>query len=156
MTRSPFLTAVAVLALIMAAPISSALAQDSTADTEAVALPEGNADRGRRVFARCMACHTLGEGGPHRVGPNLWGVMDAPAGTRDGFRYSPVMTKAGEDGLVWNDAELDAYLAAPTRYMPGNRMSFVGLRRPQERADVIAYLRANAMPTPDAEAPGEE
>ena len=98
---------------------------------------------GARQFRRCQSCHTLDEGGRHTVGPNLHGIIGAPAASRDGFRYSSQLEAAG---LVWDATTLDAWLENPRAVVPGNRMSFVGLRDAEARRDVIAYLAAETAP----------
>jgi cytochrome c len=94
-----------------------------------------NAEHGKSVFKACAACHATDH--TSRVGPGLGGVIGRKAGTAPGFRYSRAMKKSG---IVWDDETLDAYLAAPQKAIPGNRMPFAGLRDAQDRADVIAYL----------------
>jgi cytochrome c len=92
---------------------------------------------GARQFRRCQSCHTLNEGGRHTVGPNLHGVMDRDAGAAERFSYSSSLMEAG---LVWDVASLDAWIENPREMVPGNRMSFVGLRDGEDRRDVIAYI----------------
>ncbi|WP_323763117.1 cytochrome c family protein [Maricaulis sp.] len=92
---------------------------------------------GARQFRRCQSCHTLSEGGRHTVGPNLYGIIGAPAANADRFSYS---TQLQEAGLTWDLATLDAWIENPRALVPGNRMSFVGLRAPEDRRDVIAYI----------------
>lgn len=108
------------------------------------ALADGDAGAGEKVFARCKACHTVEEGGPNRVGPNLHGIVGRQAGSKEGFKYSKAMAEAGENGLVWNADTLSEYLENPRDFIKGNRMAFPGLRKPEEVSDVIAYLEANS------------
>ncbi len=98
---------------------------------------EGNARNGEKVFQACAACHAL-EPGVHRVGPSLAGAVGRTAGSAEGFRYSKAMKQAD---FAWTPEKLDAYLADPNGTVPGNRMPFPGLKDPQDRADVIAYLK---------------
>ncbi len=100
-------------------------------------------DRGRVLFKRCKACHTLDEGGRHRVGPNLWAISGAMAGQKDGFTYSAAMR---DSGVIWTDENLAAYIANPRKFMPKNRMSFAGLRKPEDQAAVIAYIKEKTSP----------
>ena len=100
--------------------------------------PGGLAERGRVVFKKCQTCHTLAEGDRHKVGPNLWGVFGQQAGARGDFNYSKAMTAAN---FVWDDSTMDGYLKKPSEYLPGGRMSFVGLNKPEDREAVIAYLK---------------
>ena len=105
------------------------------------ALAEGDAAKGKKVFNKCKACHSLEEG-KKKVGPSLHGIIGAEAGKMEGYKYSKAML---ESGVVWTDENLDAYLTKPKEFMPGNKMVFVGLKKPEQRADVIAYLKQEAM-----------
>ena len=100
-----------------------------------------NADtvRGEKVFRKCVACHTVEKDGRKKTGPNLWGIVGAPVGAKEGFRYSKAMLAFGGS---WTPERLDAYLAKPRGFVKGGSMSFVGLKREQDRADVIAFLNA--------------
>ncbi|MFN7001065.1 c-type cytochrome [Thermaurantiacus tibetensis] len=98
------------------------------------------AARGRLLFLQCRACHTLAAGEPHKVGPNLHGLFGAAAASRPGFAaYSKPLR---ESGILWDEAALDRFLAGPGRAVPGTTMAFAGLPKPEDRAAVIAYLRA--------------
>jgi cytochrome c len=101
-------------------------------------LPAGHADAGAVVFKKCMACHQLGPSARNGVGPVLNGVVGRSAGTYPSYNYSPATKNAG---LVWDEQTLARYLRAPRELVPGTRMSFIGLKKDQEVADVIAYLR---------------
>jgi cytochrome c len=105
----------------------------------AAAAPAGDPVKGKTVFARCMACHKIDASNVSGLGPNLNRVIGRRAGTLPGFRYSPAMASSGR---VWNEAALDAYLTAPARSMPGNRMVFAGLANPTDRQNVIAYIKS--------------
>lgn len=102
------------------------------------ALAAGDPARGKGTYAQCAACHKADASGKSSIGPNLWKVVGRKSGTLPGFAYSPAMKAAGR---VWNDAALDAYLAAPMKALPGSRMPYAGLKAPADRANVIAYLR---------------
>lgn len=92
---------------------------------------------GQRVFKQCATCHRLDPKEGHRVGPNLHGLFGREAGSLDDFKYSKVLKEAD---FIWEPHELDAWLAGPKKYLPGNRMSFAGVPRESQRNDVIAYL----------------
>ena len=95
----------------------------------------GDARRGERVYAACLACHTLAA---NAVGPRHCGVVGRKAGTVPRFDYSPAMR---DSKLVWDEATLDRFLADPMKAVPGTSMVFSGVKDPKERADLIAYLR---------------
>lgn len=98
-------------------------------------------DAGKKVFARCMACHDA-EKGINKIGPTLKGVIGRAAGSQAGFNYSAAMKKAGTAGLVWDEQNISEYLADPKAKVPGNKMAFPGLKDPQQIKDVIAYLKS--------------
>lgn len=104
----------------------------------------GDAAAGRRVFNQCRACHTIEAGGRNGVGPNLHGVLDRKAGSVEGFRYSAALRRKGEEGLVWTEDQLRAYLADPKGTVPGGSMTYVGLRNEAMLGDLLAYLREAA------------
>tara|TARA_R110002012_G_scaffold225728_1_gene397713 strand:+ start:1558 stop:2289 length:732 start_codon:yes stop_codon:yes gene_type:complete len=107
-------------------------------------LAQGDPAAGEKVFRKCKACHTVEEDGPNRVGPNLYGIVGASVAAVDGFRYSGALTDHGGD---WTPDRLAAFLANPRKVVPGTKMSFAGLRKPEDQADVIAYLAS----LPDAD-----
>ena len=115
-------------------------------------LKSANAEEGAKVAKRCTSCHDLSKGGQNRVGPEMWNMIDsAPATHAAGFAYSDAMKKKGESGTKWGYQELYQYLKDPKAYVPGNKMAFAGIPKPQERADLIAYLRTlsdNPPPLP--------
>jgi cytochrome c2 len=94
---------------------------------------------GEKSAKKCAICHTFDKGGPNKVGPNLWDVVGGPHAHKEDFKYSDVM--AGMHDKVWSYEELDKFLASPKEYAPGTKMAFAGLRKAEERAAVIAYLR---------------
>lgn len=106
-----------------------------------LAQAENDPDAGRRVFTQCLACHTINEGAPARIGPNLRGVVGRAAGSIDGFRYSPNMRELAATNFIWTEANLTNYLADPKVLLPRGYMAFPGLRNPEQISDVIAYLR---------------
>jgi cytochrome c len=99
-----------------------------------------DADAGAKIFKRCAACHTINEGGAKKVGPNLWGVFGSTAGQRDiGYKFSKAMK---DSGIVWNDETMSSYLENPKKFIPKNRMAFPGLKKEDDRKDLIAYLKS--------------
>jgi len=119
----------------------------------ASALAEGDAAKGEKVFKKCAACHAVGKGAGHKVGPQLNDVVGRAAGAAEGYRYSKAMIAAGAAGTAWTDEALDAFLAKPKDFLKGTKMSFAGLRKDSERADVIAYLRTFSENAQTAAAP---
>lgn len=107
------------------------------------AWAEGNAAAGKKVFKKCAACHTLVPG-KKKIGPSLAGVIGRTAGTGEGFRYSKAMKAYGASGVVWDAASLDVYLTAPRKVVKGTKMSFPGLKKPEDRANLISFLEQAA------------
>lgn len=106
-----------------------------------VSAQEGNAEEGAEVFKKCRACHDVGPDAKNKVGPLLNGIIGRKAGTIDGFAYSDANKAAGAGGLVWSEDVLFKYLENPLTFMKGTKMAFAGLKDPQDRKDVIAYLK---------------
>ena len=124
---------------------SSDSAAPATAPTETsdafASLPEpyqtADYNRGRRTFKLCQSCHTLNEGGQNLVGPNLYGIFGKEIGSVEGFTYSKAVQ---ESDIVWTPEILAEWLESPRNFLPGNKMSFAGVRRPADRTAVIAYI----------------
>ena len=121
----------------------------SAGDTAAAAVVEETAVEllasvdvaaGAKVFKNCAACHTADDGGPNKVGPNLWGVVGAEKGKQSGYAYSAALLAVGG---TWSYENLDKFLKSPKNYAPGNKMTFGGLKKASDRAKVILYLREN-------------
>lgn len=119
----------AVLGVLMVLS-GAAVAQDG--------LPPGNAEDGARVFKKCQACHQIGPDAKNSVGPVLNGVVGRTAGSVAGYAYSDA-NKASH--IVWDEATLAKYLPDPRGFLPGTKMTFAGLKKPKEVADVILYLK---------------
>lgn len=112
-----------------------------TAWAQQGADPIGDAERGETVYKKCSGCHQVGAGAKNRIGPHLNGVFDRQAGEIEGFHYSKGLKRAAADGLVWDLEHLDAYIENPKALVSGTRMSFRGLKKKEDRDDVLAYLR---------------
>jgi cytochrome c len=117
--------------LLITAPVAIALAASP-------ALAQ-DAKKGKRVFKRCAACHNV-DTDKNKVGPHLMGIIGRKAGAVDGFKYSSALMKKAEEGLEWTKENLDTYLESPKKFIPRGKMAFAGLRKEDDRANVIAYL----------------
>ncbi|MCQ8185681.1 c-type cytochrome [Parvularcula maris] len=106
-------------------------------DEERLTLPP-DLEMGQRLFRQCGVCHDAEAGLPHRVGPNLHGVVGAEAGRHADFAYSRALQRSE---LVWNEETLSAYLEDPRAVIPGGRMAYGGMPSEADRRDLIAYLK---------------
>lgn len=120
---------------VMALGIVAALAAPAIA-------AEGDATAGAQVFNKCKTCHE-NEKGVNRVGPSLKGIVGRKTASFEGFKYSEAMAKKGAEGMVWDEATLTTYLADPKALVPGTKMSFPGLKTPEDIANVIAFLKTH-------------
>lgn len=116
-------------------------------------LAGASVEAGEASHKKCMACHTVEKGGPNKTGPNLWDIVNRPVATHEGFSYSAAMkefSKGGEE--KWTYDNLDHFLTSPKGFVKGTAMGFAGIKKTQERADLIAYLRTlsdNPAPLPE-------
>lgn len=110
--------------------------------TASLAQAEGDAAKGEKAFKKCMACHTVDKPA-NKVGPHLDGVVGRKAASVADYKYSEAMIAKGAEGLVWDEANLTAYITNPKTFIPKNKMAFVGIKKPDEVADLIAYLKAH-------------
>jgi cytochrome c len=129
-------------------PDSATVAADAKEEAERAAvtaaiakLPapynDADYDNGKKVFQQCRACHLIEAGAGNSVGPNLHGVFGRNAGAVKDFDYSDSLKKSG---IVWNAANLDQWLTQPQTFVPNTRMTFLGVKKPEDRRDVIAYV----------------
>lgn len=132
-----------------AAPAQGAAAAGAPAKPIAELLKTASADKGQAVAKACAACHDLAKANTNKVGPGLWNVVDRPIASHPGFAYSDAMkAKSGEK---WTYDHLSGFIANPKGYVPGTKMTFAGVPRDDQRADLIAYLRTlsdNPPPLP--------
>ena len=123
-------------------------------------IPATNPAAGAAVSAKCTSCHTFTAGGANGTGPNLYGTLGKQPGTHPGFAYSDPLKAHASAAPSWTYDQLDAFLKAPTKYVPGTKMSFAGLKKQEDRVAVIAWLRQQGsggypIPAPDpARQPG--
>lgn len=111
--------------------------------------------RGESLFKACSNCHEVGEGAKNKVGPHLDGIIGRKAGSLEGFKFSGAMKKAGEDGLSWSVQSIEDYIAKPRDYIKGNRMSFRGMEKPQDRSDLVSWLEQISLKAPSSDVNAE-
>ncbi len=120
----------AALALAFAAAVGSG-----------TALAEGDAAAGEKLFKKCKVCHSF-DPGKKKIGPHLMGVVGRKSGSVEGYKYSKAMAAAD---ITWDEANLDKFLTKPKAFLKKTKMSFGGLKKESQRADLIAYLKAQGM-----------
>ncbi|MBB4349115.1 MULTISPECIES: c-type cytochrome [Rhizobiaceae] len=120
-------------------------------------MASADATAGAAVFKKCQSCHSIEKGGPNKVGPDLWGLVNRPVATHEGFSYSAGMkdfSKGGQE--TWTFDHLNHFLAGPKAYVKGTAMGFAGIKNDKERANLLAYIREQSdspAPLPDPNAP---
>lgn len=125
------------IATFAAVSLVSPLPQANAADFEIT----GDAAKGEKVFKKCKACHEVGEGAKSKAGPQLNGILGRSAATVEGFKFSKaMMEKAEAETLVWTPETLAEFLTKPKAFVKGTKMNFAGIRKENQRADLIAYL----------------
>lgn len=102
-------------------------------------LAQANIEEGKKLAVKCLQCHTFSKGEAQKVGPNLWGVVGGHHGHAQGYSYSEAIQKTLDK--TWTFEALNEFLFNPRQYLPGTKMTFVGLKKAQDRANLIAYLR---------------
>ena len=127
-----------------AADLTDAQKQKLTAELPAP-YSGGDIAHGKSVFLICKSCHTTISGGANMTGPNLYGLFGRKAGTAPGFAYSDGMKASG---VTWDAAQIDTWITNPKAMVAGTKMSFVGLKDPKDRTDLIAYLKTEVSPAP--------
>ena len=123
-----------------AAPAAATPTAAGGADVVAL-LAKASADNGKTVFSKFKACHNVEKGKAKLIGPNLWGIVDRPKASAEGFEYSPALKAKGGD---WTFADLATFITKPSAYVAGTKMVFTGISNRGDVADVIAYLTAQA------------
>jgi cytochrome c len=110
------------------------------------AMATGDPVKGKAVAKKCTACHTMNKGGKNRLGPNLYDIVNQPAASVPGFRYSKAMKASG---VTWTEPALAAFFVKPKKFIKSTKMSFAGIKSAKKRADLVAYLKtlADAKPT---------
>ena len=121
--------------------IAAALTALALTGMAGAALAEGDAAAGEKVFRKCKSCHQVGDGAKNRIGPVLTGIVDNEIASVEDFKYSKAFLAKKAEGLVWTDEVLDTYLTKPKKFIPGTKMSYAGLKKEGDRANVIAYLK---------------
>ncbi len=121
-------------------------------------LVGASAEAGAAIFKKCQACHSGEKGGPNKVGPDLWDIVDRPVGEHEGFAYSAGMKEFSKGGTEkWTYDNINHFITSPKKFVKGTAMGFAGLPKDEDRANVIAYLRTlsdnpKPLPTPGASA----
>jgi len=109
-------------------------------------LPKADIAKGQTITSKCASCHMFDAAGTNNIGPGLFGVVGRPPGTHAGFSYDSAMSDFAKTHTAWTYDLLYQFLKGPQQFMPGTKMTFVGLKDPQDRINVIAYLRSNGSP----------
>lgn len=128
-------------------------------DPIAVRMLTASAEAGQSLINRCQSCHDYSPENANRTGPGIYDIVGQEIAHHEGFAYSDVLAEMGAAGEIWDYEHLDGFLASPRTYAPGTKMTFAGLSNPQDRANLIAFLRSlsnDPYPLPEAEAPAAD
>lgn len=115
------------------------------------ALAAGDAEKGKKIAKKCKACHTLQEGGKNGLGPNLFGILDKKAGTVEGYKYSNALLASG---ITWDATTFVDFITKPKKVIKGTKMSFRGIKKDGQRADLLAYFKTLRTETTESESHG--
>ena len=135
-----------VIEVLEATEVADAAPQDTGPEPILALLATADVAAGEKLAKKCTACHVFEAGGANKVGPALWGIVNKAKASVDGFAYSAAL--AGFGG-AWDYQSLNAFLAKPKAYISGTKMNFAGLKKPEDRANMVAWLRIMA----DSQAP---
>jgi cytochrome c len=128
------------LPVAIEAPASTGAAQQAAAGPEPIGpfLAKADSKKGEQITKVCAACHTFNKGGPNKIGPNLWGITEENMAAVPGYQFSAAME--AHKGDKWDPEKLNEWLYKPQAFIKGTKMTFVGIPKEQDRADVISYL----------------
>ena len=128
--------------------VSGSESKEEVTEPISLLLASASVDKGQKIFKKCSACHTYNKEGANKVGPNLWNLINSPKAKVEGFAYSKELA---EFGGQWGYEELAQFLYKPKEYIKGTKMNFSGLKKIQDRADLVLFLREqsdNPAPLP--------
>ncbi len=126
----------------LTATTASMSSSDTNVEVDISALLAlGSVEKGKKVFKKCAACHSVNAGGGNKIGPKLWNVMFRPVGSVTDYKYSKALSSYGKE---WTWAEMNGFLIKPAKWIKGNKMGFAGLKKEEDRASVILYLNKSS------------
>ena len=120
---------------------SVAIKKEEVIEPISALLMNGSLESGQKIFKKCGSCHNIKKGSANKVGPNLWNIINRPVANVEGFSYSKALI---ENGGKWNYEELAKFLYKPKLYAKGTKMNFSGLKKVQDRANLVLFLRENS------------
>lgn len=126
---------------VAAADANAGAKKKAGPDPISALLATADVAKGKKLSKACAACHDFSKGGPNKVGPNLWGVVDRKMAAHEGFAYSDAIKKKAEEDGTWTYEELNHFLYKPKAFAPGTKMSYIGMKKTKDRANIIAWLR---------------